>query len=78
MSITPPPPPETPGSSAHTAIAVGIGATVGVGALVLGAPILLPLIGITGIGSIIAGSAITPFVGTLLGGWLGWKVGGKT
>ena len=66
-------PSESPGSSASTAIAVGAGAVIGSLIIVAAAPVVLPLIGL---GAIAA--AVSPLVGATIGGWLGWKIGGKT
>lgn len=59
---------ETPGSSAQTAIAVGLGSVLGATALVAAAPILLP---------VGAAVLITPVIGGAIGAAAGWFVGGK-
>jgi ABC-type xylose transport system permease subunit len=64
--------PETPGSSAQTAVAVGVGSVVGAVALVAVAPILLPMVGLGA-----AAVLITPVVGGAIGAITGWWVGGK-
>lgn len=64
--------PETPGSSAATAVAVGAGAVIGATVLVATAPVLLPVVGL---GALVG--VASPIVGATLGGWLGWKVGGQ-
>ena len=64
---------EEEGSSSASAVAVGVGAVVGATVLVAAAPVILPVVGL---GAVAA--AITPLVGAALGGWLGWKVGGRT
>jgi hypothetical protein len=63
---------EREGSSAQTAIAVGVGSVVGATVLVAAAPVVLPIIGL---GAVAA--AITPVVGGVIGGWMGWGLGGK-
>lgn len=68
----PPPLPETPGSSAKTAIAVTVGAVVGATVLVAAAPVLLPVVGL---GAVVA--AVSPALGAVIGGWLGWTTFGK-
>ena len=64
--------PETPGSSAQSALAVGVGTVVGATVLVAAAPVLLPIIGLGA-----AATAITPVVGGIIGAATGWWVGGK-
>jgi hypothetical protein len=64
--------PETPGSSAQTAIAVGAGTVLGAALLTAAAPVVLPVVGL---GALAA--AVTPIVGGTIGGLLGWKWGGK-
>jgi hypothetical protein len=63
---------EEEGSSAASATAAGVGAVVGAVVAVAAAPVLAPLIG---------ASALVAVLGTgglaALGGWFGWKVGGK-
>ena len=63
---------ETEGSSLATGLATGAGAVLGATALVAVAPVLLPIVGL---GALAA--AATPVVGGLLGGWAGYKLGGK-
>ena len=65
-------PPEAPGSSAQTAIAVGVGAVVGATVLVAAAPVLLPIIGLGAVAV-----AVTPIVGGAIGAVTGWWMGGK-
>lgn len=64
---------EPEGSSAQTAIAVGAGSVIGATLLVAAAPVVLPIVGL---GAIAA--AVTPLVGGVIGGLVGWGVGGKT
>lgn len=63
---------EEEGSSATSAVAVGVGAVVGATVLVAAAPVILPLVGLGAIAV-----AVTPLVGAALGAWGGWMVGGK-
>jgi hypothetical protein len=63
---------ETEGSSLATGLATGAGAILGATALVALAPVVLPIVGL---GALAA--AATPVVGGLLGGWAGYKWGGK-
>jgi hypothetical protein len=63
---------ETEGSSLATGLAVGGGAILGATALVAAAPVILPIVGL---GALAA--AVTPIVGGVLGGWAGYKLGGK-
>jgi hypothetical protein len=63
---------ETEGSSLATGLATGAGAVLGATALVALAPVVLPIVGL----GALAGAA-TPLVGGLLGGWAGYKWGGK-
>lgn len=67
-----PEPMETPGSSAQTAVAVGVGAVVGATVLVAAAPVLLPIIGLGAVAT-----ALTPIVGGALGAAAGWGWFGK-
>lgn len=64
--------PEAPGSSATSAIAVGVGAVVGATALVAVAPILLPMVGLGAVAVL-----VTPVVGGAIGAVTGWFMGGK-
>lgn len=64
--------PEAPGSSASSAVAVGVGAVIGATALVAVAPVLLPMIGLGAVAVL-----VTPVVGGALGAIGGWFVGGK-
>lgn len=63
---------EPEGSSAKTAVAVGVGAVVGATVLVAAAPVILPIVGLGAIAV-----AITPVIGGVLGAWAGWMMGGK-
>ena len=65
-------PPEAPGSSAKTAVAVGVGAVIGATALVAVAPVLLPMIGLGAVAVL-----VTPVVGGAIGAVAGWFAGGK-
>jgi hypothetical protein len=58
---------ETPGSSAKTAVAVGVGAVIGATALVAVAPVLLPMVGLGAVAVL-----VTPVVGGALGAMAGW------
>ena len=64
--------PETPGSSAASAVAVGVGAVIGATALVAVAPVLLPMIGLGAVAVL-----VTPVVGGAIGAVAGWMAGGK-
>lgn len=64
---------EEEGSSAATAVAVGVGSVVGATVLVAAAPVLLPVVGLGAVAT-----AVTPVVGGLIGAWAGWKLGGRT
>ncbi|MCI0557479.1 MAG: hypothetical protein MN733_03210 [Nitrososphaera sp.] len=67
--------PETPGSSAVTATNVAIGAVAGATVIAV-APVLLPALGL---GIVATGlTAVGVPVAAVVGGWLGWKMGGKT
>lgn len=72
MTRIPQPYGEPSGSSAKTAIAVGIGAAVGATALVAMAPVILPVVGL---GALVA--IISPTAGAVIGGWAGWMFGGS-
>ena len=63
---------EEDGSSAASAVAVGVGAVVGATVLVAAAPVILPIVGLGAVAV-----AVTPLVGAAIGAWAGWKVGGK-
>ena len=70
---------ETPGSSEHTAIIVGAGATGGAVALVAAAPTVL-----TGMGYHVDGTALHAVLaasgglGAALGAYFAWQILGKT
>jgi len=63
---------ESEGSSASTAVAVGVGAVVGATILVAAAPVLLPVIGLGAVAV-----AVTPLVGAAVGAVAGWSWFGK-
>jgi len=63
---------ESEGSSASTAVAVGVGAVVGATILVAAAPVILPIIGLGAVAV-----AVTPLVGAAVGAVAGWGWFGK-
>jgi len=66
---------EAPGSSGHTATAVGIAATVGAFLAVLAANLPLPLPDLEKYAWIILPAVAG--VGAMIGGWVGWKLFGR-